>query len=195
MNQEGCNMKHVQQFSIILLISVIGELLKTFLPLPVPASVYGLIIMLVALLTGILKLDQVKGAADFLVEIMPVMFVPAGAGLITAWSTLKPICVPVLIMTFISTVIVMVVTGKVTQGVIRKILYDLKSIGNCIMCFLSFYINNGSDTAVIMFKFRAVEALLLICYFSHFSHPFIAASSAVFLSTAACTNPRNSGCA
>ena len=80
-------MKHVQQFSIILLISVIGELLKTFLPLPVPASVYGLIIMLVALLTGILKLDQVKGAADFLVEI--------------------------------STVIVMVVTGKVTQGVIR----------------------------------------------------------------------------
>ena len=105
-------MKHVQQFSIILLISVIGELLKTFLPLPVPASVYGLIIMLVALLTGILKLD-------FLVEIMPVMFVPAGAGLITAWSTLKPICVPVLIMTFISTVIVMVVTGKVTQGVIR----------------------------------------------------------------------------
>ena len=112
-------MKYVQQFSIILLISVIGELLKTFLPLPVPASVYGLIIMLVALLTGILKLDQGKGAADFLVEIMPVMFVPAGAGLITAWSTLKPICVPVLIMTFISTVIVMVVTGKVTQGVIR----------------------------------------------------------------------------
>ena len=76
-------MKHVQQFSIILLISVIGELLKTFLPLPVPASVYGLIIMLVALLTGILKLDQVKGAADFLVEIMPVMFVPAGADLCT----------------------------------------------------------------------------------------------------------------
>ena len=60
-----------------------------------------------------------KSAADFLVEIMPVMFVPAGAGLITAWSSLKPICVPVLIMTFISTVIVMVVTGKVTQGVIR----------------------------------------------------------------------------
>ena len=48
-------MKYVQQFSIILLISVIGEILKTFLPLPVPASVYGLVIMLVALLTGILK--------------------------------------------------------------------------------------------------------------------------------------------
>lgn len=112
-------MKYAYQVMIIGGISFAGEILNKLLPLPVPASVYGLIIMLVALLTGILKLDQVKGAADFLVEIMPVMFVPAGAGLITAWSSLKPICVPVLIMTFISTVIVMVVTGKVTQGVIR----------------------------------------------------------------------------
>ena len=50
-----------------------------------------------------------------------------------------------------------------------KILYDLKSIGNCIMCFLSFYINNGSDTAVIMFKFRAGRGpaadLLLLSFF------------------------------
>lgn len=57
------------------------------------------------------------------------MFVPAGAGLITAWSSLKPICVPVLIMTFISTVVVMVVTGKVTQGVIRKGREELKNDG------------------------------------------------------------------
>ena len=56
MNQEGCNMKYVQQFSIILLISVIGELLKTFLPLPVPASVYGLVIMLVALLLSLIHI-------------------------------------------------------------------------------------------------------------------------------------------
>ena len=113
-------MKHVQQFSIILLISVIGELLKTFLPLPVPASVYGLIIMLVALLTGILKLDQVKGAADFLVEIMPVMFIPAGAGLVESWSALKPICVQVVVIMFVSTIVVMVISGRVTQFVIRR---------------------------------------------------------------------------
>ena len=112
-------MKYVQQFSIILLISVIGELLKTFLPLPVPASVYGLVIMLVALLTGILKLDQVKGAADFLVEIMPVMFIPAGAGLVESWSALKPICVQVVVIMFVSTIVVMGVSGKVTQTMIE----------------------------------------------------------------------------
>ena len=113
-------MKHVQQFSIILLISVIGELLKTFLPLPVPASVYGLIIMLVALLTGILKLDQVKGAADFLVEIMPVMFIPAGVGLMSSWDVLQPILVSVSVITVVALLAVMVVSGRVSQAVIRR---------------------------------------------------------------------------
>ena len=112
-------MKFLRQFGIILLLSALGEGLHALLPLPVPASVYGLVLMLAALMTGIIKVGQVEETADFLIEIMPVMFVPAGVGLITAWSTLKPICVPVLIMTFISTVIVMVVTGKVTQRVIR----------------------------------------------------------------------------
>ena len=112
-------MKYLKQFGIILLISLMGEALRMLLPLPIPASVYGLVLMLIALMTGIIKIHQIKEVSAFLIEIMPVMFVPAGAGLITAWSTLKPICVPVLIMTFISTVIVMVVTGKVTQGVIR----------------------------------------------------------------------------
>ena len=112
-------MKHLKQFLIILLFSFLGEGLKALLPLPVPASIYGLVLLFAALELGIIKLSAVEDAGKFLIEIMPVMFVPAGAGLITAWSSLKPICVPVLIMTFISTVIVMVVTGKVTQGVIR----------------------------------------------------------------------------
>ena len=113
-------MKYVQQFSIILLISVIGEILKTFLPLPVPASVYGLVIMLVALLTGILKLDQVKGAADFLVEIMPVMFIPAGVGLLEAWPSLRPVWIPVVVISSVTTIIVMVVTGRAAQRIIGK---------------------------------------------------------------------------
>ena len=66
-------MKILRQFVIILLISFLGELLKAALPLPVPASVWGLILMLAALKTGVLKLSQVSDAAVFLIEIMPVM--------------------------------------------------------------------------------------------------------------------------
>ena len=93
-----------------------GEALHVLIPLPVPASVYGLVIMLIALGTHIIRLEQVKEAAEFLIEIMPVMFIPAGVGLLTAWGILKPVCV---LITVITTVVVMIVTGRVTQAVIR----------------------------------------------------------------------------
>ena len=79
-------MKFLRQFMIILLLSFLGEVLKMFIPLPIPASVYGLVLMLVCLMTGVLKTSQVKDAAFFLIEIMPVMFIPAAAGLIDSWS-------------------------------------------------------------------------------------------------------------
>ena len=85
-------MKYLRQFCIILLVSALGEGLHILLPLPVPASVYGLVLMLGALASGILKLEQVEEAADFLVEIMPVMFVPAGVGLLEAWGDLASCC-------------------------------------------------------------------------------------------------------
>ena len=47
-------MKYLKQFLIILSISLVGELLKYLLPLPIPASIYGMVILFVALLTGCL---------------------------------------------------------------------------------------------------------------------------------------------
>ena len=66
-------MKYLKQFLIILTISFIGEILNKYIPLPVPASIYGIVIMLLCLLLKIIKLEQVKDAADFLIAIMPVM--------------------------------------------------------------------------------------------------------------------------
>ena len=96
-----------------------GEALHVLIPLPVPASVYGLVIMLIALGTHIIRLEQVKEAAEFLIEIMPVMFIPAGVGLMESWGELKAVLVPVLVITLVSTIVVMIVSGRVTQAVIR----------------------------------------------------------------------------
>ena len=52
-------MKYIRQFAIIVTISFLGEVLKSLLPLPVPASIYGLGLMLAALCTGIIKLESV----------------------------------------------------------------------------------------------------------------------------------------
>jgi holin-like protein len=74
----------------------------------------------VCLLTGFIKLDDVRDAGKFLIEIMPVMFIPAGVGLVTSWSVLQPILVPVSIITVVTIFTVMGATGLVSQWMIRK---------------------------------------------------------------------------
>ena len=115
-------MKFLRQFMIILLLSFLGEVLKMFIPLPIPASVYGLVLMLLCLVTGILKTSQVKEAAFFMIEIMPVMFIPAAAGLIDSWKVLQPLLLPILVITVVITIFVMVVTGKIAQMIAQTII-------------------------------------------------------------------------
>lgn len=112
-------MKYLKQFTIIAIISFAGEFLHSILPLPIPASIYGLVIMLIALLSGIVKIEQVKDAAVFLIEIMPVMFIPAAAALLSSWGVLAPVLIPVSIITLVSTILVMAAAGRATQRVIR----------------------------------------------------------------------------
>lgn len=108
-------MKYIYQLIIILLVTFIGEMLHYFIPAPIPASIYGLLLMLLLLCTRVIKLEHIEKTSDFLIEIMPLMFIPGGVGLVTAWVDLQPIIVPVSIITVIVTVIVMVVTGKTTE--------------------------------------------------------------------------------
>lgn len=113
-------MKYLRQLLIILIFSFIGELLHSLIPIQVPASIYGLVLLFIALLTGIIQLPQVKEAAKYLIEIMPLMFIPAGVGLLESWGDLKSILIPVLLLLVVSTILVMGVSGKVTQGMIQR---------------------------------------------------------------------------
>ncbi len=61
-----------------------------------------------------------RDAGKFLIEIMPVMFIPAGVGLMESWGILKPVLVPVCIITVVTIVTVMAVTGLLSQWVIRR---------------------------------------------------------------------------
>ena len=113
-------MKYLKQFLLILCITFAGELIKYLLPLPIPASIYGMIILFAGLMTGHIKLASVKEAGKFLIEIMPVMFIPAGVGLMVSWNVLKPLLIPVTVITFVSFVTVAVAAGKSSQWIIRK---------------------------------------------------------------------------
>ncbi len=112
-------MKYIKQFLIIIAISFIGELLKFWLPFPIPASIYGMAILFTGLMTGIIEIDDVRETGKFLIEIMPVMFIPAGVGLMTSWGLLKPIFVPVCIITVVTVITVMAATGRASQWIIK----------------------------------------------------------------------------
>ncbi|MEE8816210.1 MAG: CidA/LrgA family protein [Lachnospiraceae bacterium] len=113
-------MKYLRQAAIILFVTCIGELLHYFLPLPIPASIYGLLLMFGLLYFHVVKLESVEAVGDLLVEIMPVMFIPAGVGLVVSWTELQAILVPVCVITAVVTLIVMVVTGKVSDALLSK---------------------------------------------------------------------------
>lgn len=113
-------MKYLRQFVVIMCITFIGELLKYIIPLPIPSSIYGMVILFAGLVTGLIPLDAVKDTGEFLVEIMPVMFIPAGVGLITVWGVLKPLLLPVAVITVLSLITVAVASGRVSQWIIRK---------------------------------------------------------------------------
>lgn len=113
-------MKYLKQLFLILLISFLGEVLKELIPLPIPASIYGMALMLLGLISGVIQLEQVRETGKFLIEIMPVMFIPAGVGLMDSWEVLQPLLLPVLVITVVSLMTVMAVSGRVAQSVIRR---------------------------------------------------------------------------
>ena len=113
-------MKYLFQFLIIIFISFVGEVLHRLIPLPIPASIYGIIILFTALQTRLLKVRDVKEVSTFLINIMPVMFVPAAVGLIDTWSLVRQSLLQYIIITVVSTFVVMGMAGRVTQHVIRR---------------------------------------------------------------------------
>lgn len=113
-------MKYLKQFLIILAVSFLGEALHKLLPLPIPASIYGIVLMFILLKTKLLLLASIRETAMFLVEIMPVMFIPAAVGIMDSWGIIAPSWLVYLTMTVVSTVVVMAVSGLVTQAVLRR---------------------------------------------------------------------------
>jgi len=112
-------MRYLKQFTIIAAISLTGELLHHFIPLPVPASIYGMVLLFVLLETGALKLASIRETAQFLLEIMPVMFVPAAVGILESREIIRPSVGAYLITVVAVTVIVMAAAGSMTQLISR----------------------------------------------------------------------------
>lgn len=113
-------MKVMRQFLVILAFTFAGEVLRGLLPLPVPAAVYGLALLFLALHSGLLPLAAVQDAGQFLLKLMPVLFVAPAAGLAESWPLLADSWAAVLVILVVSTVAVFGIAGGVTQVLLGR---------------------------------------------------------------------------
>ena len=113
-------MKYVKQFLIILIMAVLGGILNWLIPLPIPATVWGMLLMFIALMCGLVKLDQVEDTADFFMGIMPMLFVPLAVGLMDTWQILADYAMPIIIIVVASFFICYAVTGKTADIIISR---------------------------------------------------------------------------
>ena len=112
-------LKLFKQFTIIIALSFIGEVLHALIPFPIPASIYGILLLFLLLEQKTLQVDDVKEVADFLIFIMPLLFIPAAVGLIDAWNELRSSLTAYVTIIIAVTLIVMVATGRITQWFLR----------------------------------------------------------------------------
>ena len=113
-------MKFLIQFMIIIAFSFLGELLHYILPLPIPASIYGIVLLFVALKLKWVKVKDIRETSSFLIAVMPVMFIPAAVGLIDSWKSIGNSWLEYIIVTVLTTFVVMGVSGWITQFVIQR---------------------------------------------------------------------------
>jgi len=113
-------MKYVKQLGVILVLSALGELLQHFLPFPIPASVYGMVLLFLALATKLLPKEAVKETGGFLVSILPLLFVVPIVGLVSNFDLIAQNLFPIVITIALPTVITFAVSGLVTQWLLKK---------------------------------------------------------------------------
>ena len=113
-------MRYLFQSGRILAFCFAGEVLHAVLPLPVPASVYGLLLLLLALCSGIVRPEQVRETGLFLTGIFPLLFVPAAAGVMELWAELGAMLLPAVIAIVPVTVLVFAAAGRTTQALIHR---------------------------------------------------------------------------
>ena len=113
-------MKYLKQLLIILAFSCLGELLSYYIPLPVPAAIYGLVLLFLALSFKILKIEQVADAAHYLISIMGVFFVSPVVNILAYWGVVKPNIGAICVIFVVTTALVFAVSGLVTKALLRK---------------------------------------------------------------------------
>ena len=128
-------MTYILSLGIIVLFSFLGEVLKAIIPLPIPANIYGMILLFLALCFKIIKVERINTVAHYLISIMLMFFIMPAVSIMDSFNLIKDNLISILIAIIVPTIAVVVVSALVTQW-IEKISCkkekkeDIKLLGN-----------------------------------------------------------------
>jgi len=114
-------LKILRQFGIILLILLLGEAIRIGTGISIPSTVIGMILLFIALLSKLIKLEQIDMISKFLLDHLAFLFVPAGVGLISSLDLIGKAWLPILAIVLISTILVIGITGWTVQLLKRRV--------------------------------------------------------------------------
>ncbi|MCD4714127.1 MAG: CidA/LrgA family protein [Clostridiales bacterium] len=115
-------MKLIIQFGILIGFWLVGELLSSILEsiIAIPGSILGMVLLFVALTSGVLKEKQIKDIGDFLLTNIAFFFVPASVAILAldgiGSEHVTPLVIVALVSTFVTMVVTMLVTHVLTRG-------------------------------------------------------------------------------
>lgn len=113
-------MKYLKQIVLILLFTLIGEVLHLVIPFPIPAAIYGLVLLFLALCAKIIKVEDVEDVSKFLISLLPAMFVAPSVNLLAYWNVISGDIVPIVVLNVLTTLLIFGVTGLVTSWLTKK---------------------------------------------------------------------------
>ena len=96
-------MKIIIQVAIIFSICWVSQIIEALLPIAFPASVIGMILLLLLLLSGVLRVEHIREKSDFLLSNMAFFFIPAGVSVINYFDVLASVLLPLLVFCVVST--------------------------------------------------------------------------------------------
>lgn len=113
-------MKYLTQFMTIMGFTLLGEVLQRLIPLPIPASVYGIALLFAALCLKWVKVEQVKETGAFLTSILPILFVSPAVGIVEDWGLIRDDLLAILLLLIGSTALTFGVSGRMAQAILKK---------------------------------------------------------------------------
>ncbi|MEK5498230.1 antiholin-like murein hydrolase modulator LrgA [Bacillus sp. FSL M8-0077] len=105
----------LSQAFIFATVMFVSNLISMYLPIPMPASVIGLVLLFILLTTKIVKLEHVEQLGSSLTGLISFLFVPSGISVIQSLGVMQEVGVQVVGVIIIATIMLLAATGLFSQ--------------------------------------------------------------------------------